>query len=38
MFLLFGILQNIFDFFEDLDTEPKKKCLLLIKKYILYIM
>lgn len=38
MFLIFGALQNIFDFFEDLDIERKKKSLTLIKKYMIYIM
>lgn len=38
MYLIIFALQNIFDFFDDIEIEPKKKCLLLMKKYIIYII
>lgn len=38
MFLIFGALQNLFEFFEDLEIEPKKKAAVLIKKYMIYII
>ena len=38
MYQIFGALQSIFDFYEDMDIDPKKKCLQLIKKYMIYII
>jgi hypothetical protein len=38
MYQILGALQNIFDLFEDMDIEPKKKCILLIKKYIIFLI
>lgn len=38
MHLIIFALHNIFDSFEDIDIDPKKKCLLLMKKYIIYII
>lgn len=38
MFQIFGVLQSIFDFYEDMEVDAKKKCVQLIKKYMIYII